>query len=134
MARIEWVKQRLENWALFKAREAGGGLGFASQSSFLGDGASTRYRESVIPIDDVDASVTDQAVESLKPARSHLHDCLRCIYLEDRGIIGTARALGKADSTIKAQLEQADLALSVWFIQRAERHKAARDALKAGKL
>ena len=65
MARIEWVKQRLENWALFKAREAGGGLGFASQSSFLGEADSSRYRESRIPIDDVDASVTDEAVESL---------------------------------------------------------------------
>lgn len=133
MARIEWVKQRLDNWALWKAREAGGGLGFASQSSFLGEFDATRYRESVIPVDDVDASVTNEGVEALKPARTHLHDCLVCIYLEDRGITGTARQLGKAESTIKAQLEQADLALSVWFIQRHERQKALRDALKGGR-
>ena len=36
MARIEYMQLRLNNWALWKVREAGGGLGFASQSAFLG--------------------------------------------------------------------------------------------------
>src|SRR4051812_41869391 len=80
MARIEYIKLRLNNWALWKAREQGGGLGFASQSSFLNDYDSDRYRESRIPVDDVDASQTDAAVEALKPDRAHLWQTLQCIY------------------------------------------------------
>lgn len=119
--RIEWVKVRLNNWALWKAREAGGGLGFASTSSFLREVDSSRYRESIIPIDECDASVTNDGVESLKPGRAHLYACLQAIYIKDAGIKGAAHRLGKAESTIKAQLEQADQALATWFIERQQR-------------
>ena len=122
MARIEWVKQRLHNWGLWKERESRGGLGFATRSVLLAE-PRDGYRESVIPIDDVDAGVTNDAVESLKPGRVHLYDTLRCIYLQDTGIKGAARRLGKAESTISAHLEQADHALSAWFGERAEKKK-----------
>ena len=122
MARIEWMKIRLENWALWKAKEGGGGLGFPGQSSFMREPTSG-YRESIIPIDDVDASLTNDAVESLKPARTHLYDCLQAIYIRDTGVRGAAFELGKAESTIKAQLDQADHALSAWFNERAEKKK-----------
>lgn len=118
MARIEWVRCRLENWAMWKVREASGSLGFATSSSLLRE-ANNGYRESIIPIDDVDASVTNDAVESLKPARPHLYQCLQAIYVKDTGIRGAARLLGKAESTVKAQLEAADHALSAWFNERA---------------
>ena len=122
--RIEWVKTRLNNWALWKAREAGGGLGFASQSSFLREVDSSRYRESIIPIDECDASVTNEAVESLKVPRPHLYACVQAIYVRDVGVKGAASRLGKAESTIKAQLEQADQALAAWFTERRERQAA----------
>lgn len=123
MARIEWVKQRLDNWALHKERERGGGLGFATQSVLLNVRAAGGYRESIIPVDEVDAALTDQAVESLKVGRGHLYQTLSCIYLMDMGIKGTARFTGKAESTVHAHLEQADAALSAWFGERAERGK-----------
>jgi hypothetical protein len=132
MARIEWVKLRLNNWALWKARDAGGGLGFASQAAFLEIVNTTGYRESVIPIDDVDASVTNQAVESLRGPRRHLYECLQCIYPQDMGVIGAARHLGKAESTIHAQLDQADIALQLWFSERAERQEKSRKNYRAG--
>ena len=123
MARIEWVKLRLNNWALYKARDAGGGLGSATRSALLRE-PSGGYRESIIPIDDTDAGLTNQAVEALKPARTHLYDTLQCIYIKDTGIKGAALRLGKAESTIKAQLDQADHALSAWFGERAEKKKS----------
>lgn len=123
MARIEWVKIRLNNWALHKERERGGGLGFATQSVLLNVRAAGGYRESVIPVDEVDAALTDQAVESLKVGRAQLYETLRCIYLHDLGIKGTALHLGKAESTVHMHLEQADLSLSAWFGERAERVK-----------
>ena len=52
VARIEWVKQRLDNWALWKDRESHGGLGFATRSVLLSD-AVDRYRETPLPVDEV---------------------------------------------------------------------------------
>ncbi len=118
MARIEWVQLRLNNWALWKDRENSGGMGFKTQSSFLNEASTDRYRESVIPVDDIDASVTNTAVESLKDARSDLYGTLQCIYPKGLGIKETARRGGCAESTIKARLEQADKALSDWFTSR----------------
>ena len=124
MARIEWIKMRLNNWALWKARDAGNGLGFASQSVLLMEPVD-RYREINIysTIDSTDASVTNEAVESLKPGRQHLYDTVQCIYLKDTGVKGAAVRLGKAPSTISANLDQADAALAAWFGERAEKKK-----------
>jgi len=121
MARIEWVKLRLNNWALWKARETGGGLGWASQSSFLNDARTDRYREAAIPIDDVDAATTNTAVESLREERPHLYTTLQCVYPDGLGIKETARRCACAESTIKAHLDQADQALALWFRERAEK-------------
>ncbi len=124
MARIEWVKQRLENWALWKVREASGGMGFYNQSSFLKEATTAdRYRESRIPVDEVDASVTDQAVQHMKQSRPPLYETLHAIYLEGSGIKGAARHAGVGESTIKARLEEADRALRTWFQERDERRK-----------
>lgn len=124
MARIEWIKQRLNNWALWKARESSGGLGFATQAAFLEDRVD-RYREISLntTIDTTDASLTDEAVEALRLPRPHLFETLHCIYLQDTGIKGAARRLCKAESTIHANLDQADHALSAWFGARAEKKK-----------
>lgn len=123
MARIEWVKHRLENWALWKDRESRGGLGFATQAAFLNDASSDRYRESRIPVDEVDASLTNTAVESLRPDRSHLYMTLQHIYVQGIGIRETARRMERVESTIKANLDAADHALSQWFGERAEKAK-----------
>jgi hypothetical protein len=132
MARIEWVKQRLENWALWKARERGGGLGYAAQSSFLIERVDNdRYRESKIPIDEVDAGVTDQAVTALRAALPDLHRTLDGIYVRDWGTQGAMARLGKDRSTIYAQLDQADRWLQAWFIERSARQQAARVAYVA---
>lgn len=121
MARIEWVKQRLSNWALWLERRDSGGLGFPSQSSFMREATTPGYREAIIPINDVDASVTDDGVQALRLVRPYLYDCLHCIYVQDLGIKGTAIALYKAESTISSQLCAADHALSAWFSERASK-------------
>lgn len=121
MARIEWVKLRLDNWALWKDKESSGGLGWASQAAFLNEASTDRYRESRIPIDDVDAGLTNTGVESLKaPPRSHLYETLQLIYPRGLGIRETARRTGCAESTIKARLEQADRVLADWFAERKQ--------------
>jgi hypothetical protein len=125
MARIEWIRLRLNNWALWKIRGQSGGLGWATQAAFLNDEPTGGYRESRIPIDDVDAAVTDQAVESLQGPQQHLYDMLQCMYIMGLGVRGTARQTGKGESTVKAHLDQADHALRQWFNARAERQASA---------
>lgn len=120
MARIEWVKHRLDNWALWKDKENRGGLGYATQSVLLTE-AVDRYREAQLPVDDVDAEVTNQAVESLRAGKPHLYMTLQCIYVKGIGIKMTSRVMARAESTIKANLDSADHALSQWFNARAQK-------------
>lgn len=122
MARIEWIKQRLENWALWKDKESRGGLGFATRSVLLSD-AVDRYREAVIPVDDIDAELTNQAVESLRVGKAHLYEVLYLIYVADVGIKEAARRVGRAESTVKANLDQADHVLSRWLVERATKKR-----------
>ena len=84
MARVEWIKQRLDNWARWKDRQQGNGLGFYRQSPFLRmavDGGG--YRDTSIPVDDVEAGKTDRAVQALRGPHPHLFRTLELIYLED---------------------------------------------------
>ncbi len=121
MARIEWVKQRLDNWARWKEREASHGLGFYRQSPFLRmavDGGG--YRDLTIPVDDVEARGTDEAVQSLLAGHPHLHRTLVLIYLEDAGIRVAAVRLACAESTVKARLEQADHAIATFLRLKAQ--------------
>ena len=125
MARIDYIKYRLNNWALWKARDSMGGLGFAKQSVLLTVGASG-HRESSVPVDETDATTTNEAIDSFKPERRHLYDVVHAYYLGKcaGSPAAVARELGKGASTISASLEQVDQALSIWFRIRAEQKKS----------
>lgn len=121
MARIEWVKWRLDNWALWKVREHSGGLGYTKQAVFLSV-VVDRYREAVMPVNDVDAEQTNRAVESLRESgREQLYLTLQWLYVQGLGIKATAREMGRAESTVHAHLDQADHALAAWFAAQAGR-------------
>ena len=126
MARIEWVKQRLDNWARWKEREQRHGLGFYTQSAFLRMALdSGGYRDLSIPVDDVEARATDEAVQGLLGEYAHLHRTLVLIYLEDTGIRMAAQRLACAESTVKARLEQADLHIATFLRMKAQAKEAA---------
>ncbi len=121
MARIEWVKQRLDNWARWKEREQSHGLGFYTQSAFLRMAVDVSgMRETTIPTDDVEARATDEAVQSLLAEYTHLHRTLVLIYLEDTGIRVASVKLCCAESTVKARLEQADLRIATYLRLKAQ--------------
>lgn len=126
MARIKWVAERFKRWGAWRARKDSHGLGYARSSIFMAL-PSGGVSEAVVPINDLEASQTDQAVESLRFKRSHLHLALVLIYVENLGIAKAARKMGRAESTIKANLEEADRAVADWFDQHAGKC-AARDA------
>lgn len=114
MARIKWVSERLKRWGTWCARRDSHGLGYARSSIFLSM-PSGGGRDSEVPINDLEAAQTDRAVESLRFTRSHLHMVLLLIYVQNLGVKLTARRMARAESTIKANLEEADRALAEWF-------------------
>lgn len=121
MARIAHIKRRLDNWALWKSRMASNGLGFHSVNVLALDvwGRSS-YNGASIPHFDEDAEETNEAVEALKLSKSHLYEMLDCIYMKDLGVKATARRMGRSESTIHAQLDQADKAIDAWLTEKAE--------------
>lgn len=133
MARIDYIKYRLDNWSLWKVRESSGGLGYATQSVFLSEPVDG-HKELMGTIEETDAVLTNQAVESLRPGRLHLYQTLQLIYIDGIGIKATALRMGRAESTIKANLDQSDHALSVWFRDHAEVAKAKEQLLRPQKV
>ncbi|WP_280189092.1 hypothetical protein [Delftia sp. PS-11] len=119
MARIEHIKRRLDNWAMWRARRDANGLGFPSQNILAVWMASTKQppkgRETTIPVLHLEAEETDRAVQSLKQSKPHLFLVLELIYLRDMGVLGTARRIGRAPSTVHAQLDAADRAIDEWL-------------------
>ena len=128
MARIDWVSTRLAIWGAWKARREDSGLGYPRTNILLsmGGGGAGGYRETVVPINELEAAETDRAVESLKLVKSHLYLTLQYIYVRNTGIRLCAQRMGRAESTIKAQLEQADAEIARWFDAKREAAEAKR--------
>lgn len=132
MARIERIKKRLDNWAMWKARGDGGGLGFHSRNILAVDvWARGTYNGAVIPVFEQEAEETDQAIQSFRQTRPHLYATLDCIYMRDMGVNNTARYLGKARSTVCANLDQADHAIDMWLQDRATERERVRATAEA---
>ncbi|MGQ3001280.1 MAG: ECF-type sigma factor [Hydrogenophaga sp.] len=132
MARIERIKQRLDNWALWKERDGRGGLGFYTSSSFLriavdnGSGGDPLLST----VDEVEALKTDEAVTSLLGSKPQLHRTIELIYLADLGIRRTAEVMCKAESTVKANLEKADFEIQTFLRRKEEERERAAAASK----
>ncbi|QHI99349.1 hypothetical protein GT347_16010 [Xylophilus rhododendri] len=126
MARIEWMHNRLQNWALWAARERGGGLGFSTQSVLLRDVTGSEARESWVPVDEVEAGITDRAVSSLAEPHPELHETLVHFYIHQLSAIGIVAAGSAASvSTVHSRLANADRKLAAWLAARTERQTAA---------
>jgi len=130
MARLEHIRQRLENWAIWSSRGALG-RGFATRSVLVSDVWSRgSYNHIPIPVLDEEAAETDAAVSALRLGKGHLFKTLECIYLKDLGIKETAARMQRHPSTIHAQLEQADRAIAAWLDARAQERERATVATK----
>lgn len=129
MARLPHIKQRLENWAMWRARQEGSGLGFATRNMLANwmesAGEVSRHsREATIPVLHLEAEETDEAVEAMRLGRGHLHVTLMCVYVKDLGVTGTARHMRRQPSTVHAQLDQADH----WIDAYLQAKRDAKDA------
>ena len=132
MARIERIKRRLDNWAIWKARDDGGALGYHTRNILAVDvWARGSYNGALIPVFEQEAEETDCAIESFRDTRPQVYDTLYRIYLLDLGVNETARRYGIPKSTVCAQLEQADAAIDLWLQDRAVEKDRRRAAVQA---
>lgn len=130
MARIKWVQQRLENWAAWSRTRDSGALGYPSASPFARMAPGSGVRTSAVPVDSLDASLTDQAVQSMRFTHAHLWLTLKAHYVEGFEIYRVAIKLSVSDRTIKARLEAADMRIAEWFRAREEVAAKRGQALK----
>ena len=131
MAKIEWIEQRLQNWARWRLRAGGEGpLGYASVE--LGGGANmgrSGYVEAAIPIGDVEAAETDSAIARLYPGGLRL--TVIEVYTGRGGMKDKAKRLACGESTIHARIDQAHKQLAEHFMAQNDRFRNERYRLEA---
>lgn len=132
MARIEWVRHRLENWGRWLQQSESGALGFPSASPFARMGPSSGLRECTVPIISLDASEMDDAVKSLQLSQSHLYMVVTLTYAKGLPRDQVARRMSRAESTISSNLDAADRALARWLDDKAALKKASADSRRTG--
>ena len=128
MARIDWVAQGLENWALWKLQRDGRSGGWPKQSPIFDIRTRGGYREARVPIIDHEAATMDLAVQALRQEDQRLHRTVVLMYLGDqeRGaltVLGVAVAEGISERTVHARLSEADLCIVQWLRARADARK-----------
>lgn len=118
MARHDWVKSRLDNWARWLTRRESGALGFPRQSPFCREIASGSGPDGpAIPVNDIEAGRTHDAIEALKLTHSQLYLVVYCRYVGDPRmserrrrpltVAETGQAMCCAQSTVYAHMSQA---------------------------
>jgi hypothetical protein len=125
VARIEWIEQRLVNWARWRLSSGIGMLGYASIE--LGDalleGKGEGYDAAPVPLSDIDGSETQQAIDKLSP---DLKATIEQQYLANVPLDRKLRRLGIAKQTFYDRIDSAHRALAGFFTDKSERQKAER--------
>lgn len=83
--RHEWLRDRLDNWARWSVQRECGAQGWARESPFVKWGAPAGgvAAEARIPVDDVSAGQTHEAVQGLRLVNGTWWRALHCVYIGD---------------------------------------------------
>lgn len=130
MARIEWIEQRLLNWAQWRIRGgSSGALGYAAVDLGAADnGGRGGYVEAAVPVVEVDAELTERAVRALQDDQRR---AVQAWYLRSGGKDQAAVRAGCSASTMFARIEVAHVRLAAWFTERADAAKVERRRVEA---
>lgn len=125
MAKHEWVRAALDNWARWLEQSQRGGLGYPRQAALARlMPASTCSDTMHVPVDDLQARRLHDAIESMRFSRPELWLVIHLQWVGDprqpahlRGgalsVSETARTMNKAASTVYAYVSQAVEILAV---------------------
>lgn len=126
MARIDWVEERLQNWARWKLMQGSGALGFARVN--LERVTADTQAEARIPTNDVEAAETEAAIVLLHPPGLVL--TVREFYTGTGGIADKSRRLCCGVATIYSRLDQAHRQLADHFLERQRKAKVERERVE----
>ncbi len=130
MARIEWVEQRLQNWARWKLTRGGvGNLGYAAVNLAGANAGRDGYVTATVPTNDCEASETDDAVMRLYPGE--LRITVIEYYCGRGGLREKLARLCCAEPPLHARLERAQRLLSAHFAAREDAARAERARVEA---
>jgi hypothetical protein len=128
MARIDWIDARLNNWARWRIGGRSGGLGYSHVQLEApvvdGGGYDT---PAIIPVDDAEASITDQAVMTLP---SELRRTVEVMYVHPGGVATKLELLAIARPTLYARLDAADRLIASWLGDRDRTSRAERERVE----
>lgn len=124
MARLEYIEHRLVNWAKWKL---GRSVSYA-RPNLEEVVRSDPYAAAPVPVSDVEASETDDAINALPGL---LIVTVYEHYLGKGGEVDRLRRLGCAKATMHERIGQAHRLLASWFTNAAERRRTERERVEA---
>lgn len=127
MAKLEWIDQRLQNWARWVHGGLAGGLGYSGMR-WGAPTASSSDREAVIPTNAVEASETHDEVVKLTP---ELRQTVEVYYLGSGSRAQMCERLRCATATIDSRLTKAHRLLADVFSERQRRQASMRGIAEA---
>jgi DNA-directed RNA polymerase specialized sigma24 family protein len=128
VARIEWVEERLQNWARWSLMHGSGVLGFAGVNLEAAGMPREPYAEAPIPVSDIDASEVDEAVGRLP---SELKATVVTHYLGKGGIRDKLKLLCCTEGTLHRRIGQAHRLLADHFLAQQDKQKQERARVEA---
>lgn len=125
MARIEWIHQRLRNWQRWVSIRTSS---YASVDLTVDVVDRTPWEDASIPIDDCEASLTDEAVRKLPDP---LPDTVAVFYLEAGSSATRAKHLHIQERAMYDRIDRAHLLLDSWFSERNRASQAERKRVES---
>jgi DNA-directed RNA polymerase specialized sigma24 family protein len=124
MARIEWVEQRLQNWARWRLIRGGGVLGYASVNLLAAAMPRATDVDAPVPTSDVDAHEVDDAVARLP---SELKATVLEVYVGEGGVRQKLARLCVSEPTLHARVGRAHRLLADHLLAKQDRLKDERE-------
>ena len=129
MARIEWMEQRLQNWARWCLTQGSGALGYSAVQ--LGSVEATMprdpYAQAAVPISEIEAAETEELVRRLPV---DLQRTVRVWYVTSRGPREALAVLVCAEQTARDRLHRAQRLMAGWLTDRHVRRDAERERVQ----
>jgi len=121
LARIDDIRRRLEGWARWVSERESGGVGYPRRVSWLrvGSGRAGPPGSHGSTAND-DAMLIDRAVHALVASHQLLGDTVMLHYAKGYDVKRVASKMGRAESTVRRNLELADVKIQAWLIEQAE--------------
>lgn len=122
--RANHFDQKLKNWGDWMRKGKEGGLGYASSSPLanLMGRAQRAEQGCIVPIDDVDASLVDDAVRSLPV---ELQRMAMAWYVEGLSVRQCAKKLSCSTTTVPVRVDALCHGVEVWWANRCNRLQCA---------